>query len=226
VLLPEGVPAFAAHCDARQYWAAESPERRRAGGSGVIGMFGECGWLNEPKAWRREAGVLDVTTDHGTDFWRETHYGFIRDSGHFFGFRTTGDFTAELRVRARFETLYDQAGLMVRLDAERWVKAGVELVDGRPLLSSVLTVGRSDWATGASPGDAADFRVRATVAGGVLRLYAATDGHAWSLLRLAPFPAADSYAVGPMCCTPEREGLRVAFSDFRVGPASGAPLHA
>jgi regulation of enolase protein 1 (concanavalin A-like superfamily) len=28
-----------------------------------------------------------------------------------------------------------------------------------------------------------------------------------------------------MCCTPEREGLEVRFSEFRVGPPLGKALH-
>ena len=37
-------------------------------------------WLNEPKVWSLEDGVLEVETDEGTDFWRETHYGFTHDN--------------------------------------------------------------------------------------------------------------------------------------------------
>jgi hypothetical protein len=81
-------------------------------------------WLNEPKVWKRADGVLEVTTDKSTDFWRETHYGFTRDSGHFLGVRTGASFTAQLRVEAAYEQLYDQAGIMVRVDNRRWVKAG------------------------------------------------------------------------------------------------------
>jgi regulation of enolase protein 1 (concanavalin A-like superfamily) len=44
-------------------------------------------------------------------------------------------------------------------------------------------------------------------------------------MRLAPFPKSKTYAVGPMCCTPERAGLEVAFSDFTVGPPLGKDLH-
>jgi len=188
-------------------------------------MFERCRWLNEPGEWHLEDVTLNVVTDHKTDFWRETHYGFTRDSGHFFHCETAGDFAAELRVRARYDELYDQAGIMVRLDQAHWVKAGIEMSDGRALLSSVLTAGQSDWATGAWPHDPADFRLRATVAAGVLRLQASSDGRTWPLVRLAPFPRASSYAVGPVCCTPERAGLKVRFSDFRVGAALGKDLH-
>jgi regulation of enolase protein 1 (concanavalin A-like superfamily) len=188
-------------------------------------MFAGCTWLNEPPSWRVEHDELRVVTGSRTDFWRETHYGFTRDSGHFFFIPVTGDFTAELRVRASYQALYDQAGLMVRIDAANWVKAGIELSDGWPLLSSVLTVGRSDWATGRFAGDPADFSLRATVQDGVLRMQASADRVTWPLLRLAPFPKADCYLVGPMCCTPERAGLEVGFSDFSIGPPNGKNLH-
>jgi regulation of enolase protein 1 (concanavalin A-like superfamily) len=188
-------------------------------------MFDECQWLNEPKEWLVGPDGLAVTTDHGTDFWRKTHYGFTRDSGHFFGRDTSGSFTATIRIRARYERLYDQAGIMVRLDDANWIKAGIELSDGQALLSSVLTVGQSDWATGPWQGDPSDVWLRVTVQAGVLRLQASADGLRWPLVRLCPFPKVDRYMVGPMCCTPERAGLGVLFSDFAIGAPLGKDLH-
>ncbi|MEQ7416229.1 DUF1349 domain-containing protein [Xanthomonas campestris pv. campestris] len=183
-------------------------------------------WLNPPKVHRVLPGdVLDVVTDKGTDFWRETHYGFTRDSGHFLGIKAPSRFTCQLRIRGKFEQLYDQAGIMVRVNERQWVKAGIELSDGRAMLSSVLTDGTSDWATGLYEADASDFWMRATVDKGVLRLQVSRDGTYWPLVRLCPFPVADSYLVGPMTCTPEREGLRVQFSDWTLGPVLGKDLH-
>ena len=101
---------------------------------------------------------------------------------------------------------------MVRVDEAHWVKAGIEMSDGKALLSSVLTVGQSDWATAIYGDDPADFRMRATVGHGVLRLQVSADGRTWHLTRLSPFPEAASYKVGPMCCTPERAGLKVSGS--------------
>ena len=63
--------------------------------------------------------VLNVSTEQETDFWRETHYGFNRDNGHFFNCETNGDFTAELRVQAQYDELYDQAGIMERIRVDR-----------------------------------------------------------------------------------------------------------
>jgi hypothetical protein len=182
-------------------------------------------WLNEPERWSAQGDSLQIATNKATDFWRETHYGFSRDSGHFLGFPTAEAFTAELRVHGDFQALYDQAGIMVRVDAQRWVKAGIEFSDGRAMLASVLTNGRSDWATAPYEHDAGDFWVRATVANDVLRLQASADGKLWPLMRLAPFAKANSYFVGPMACTPERAGLKVVFSTFRLTPPLGKDLH-
>jgi regulation of enolase protein 1 (concanavalin A-like superfamily) len=183
-------------------------------------------WVNEPSSWKAApAGDLSIVTDNGTDFWRETHYGFTRDSGHFLGFTAPGAFTAQLRIRGQYEKLYDQAGIMVRVDERHWVKAGIELSDGRAMLSSVLTDGKSDWATGPYDHDAKDFWMRATVAKGVLRLQVSADGKTWPLVRLAPFPVAASYQVGPMACTPERSGLAIRFSDLRITAPLGRDLH-
>ncbi|MBA2923584.1 DUF1349 domain-containing protein [Pseudomonas sp. P7] len=183
-------------------------------------------WLNKPCFCQSFADhSLEIFTDFQTDFWRETHYGFIRDSGHFLGFETTGDFTAQVRVNADFRELYDQAGIMVRLNEETWLKAGIEYNDGMPMISSVLTQGSSDWAPSCFPGDPADFWLRVTVSDGVLRLQYSTDGMTWPLLRLAPFPDAESYSVGPMCCTPERQGLRVKFSEWSLSQPLGRDLH-
>lgn len=182
-------------------------------------------WVNEPERWTAQGDSLEIVTDKATDFWRKTHYGFCRDSGHFLGFRTAQAFTAELRVQCDFQALYDQAGIMVRIDAERWVKAGIEFSDERAMISSVLTDRQSDWATAPYQHDPGDFWMRVTVADGVLRLQASADGKVWPLVRLAPFTMAQSYWVGPMACTPERGGLPVTFTRFSLKPPLGKDLH-
>lgn len=190
-------------------------------------MFDQCRWINEPAQWRVENDVLFVTTEANTDFWRKTHYGFARDSGHMFGASVSGSFTAELSVEGDFSALYDQAGLMVRESAERWVKAGAEFNDGALTFSTVLTNDFSDWSLG-SRADTNRFRLRMTVSQGVLKVQCSVDEQIWTLMRIARFPHAHANAhwlVGPMCCTPERGGLNVRFSGFRIGPPVVKDLH-
>ncbi len=182
-------------------------------------------WLNRPATSEVSEHSLTMTTEQKTDFWRETHYGFTRDTGHFLGITTADGFTATIRIQGEFRSLYDQAGLMVRIDEKRWVKTGVEYTDGQAFLSTVVTDGKSDWSVSQPFEALEDFYIRVTLANGALRIQASRDGSFWPLLRLAPFPVADTYQVGPTACTPERSGLVVRFSEFAIDPATSKDLH-
>ncbi|YCH20876.1 DUF1349 domain-containing protein [Pseudomonas sp. D1-3] len=182
-------------------------------------------WLNRPATSAVSEHSLTITTDPETDFWRETHYGFTRDTGHFLGIATADEFTATIRIQGEFRSLYDQAGLMVRIDEKRWVKTGVEFTDGQAFLSTVVTDGKSDWSVSQPFKELEDFYIRVTLSNGAMRIQASRDGSFWPLLRLAPFPVASTYQVGPTACTPERSGLVVRFSEFAINPAISKALH-
>lgn len=187
--------------------------------------FTDGQWLNAPDEWKVAGGVLTMKTQPKTDFWRKTFYGFERDSGHFLGVKVDASFTAWLRVKGEFRALYDQAGLMIRIDEQRWVKTGVEFTDGELFLSTVITDGKSDWSVSQPFKALEDFYIRVTVNNGAIRIQASKDGKFWPLLRLAPFPQAAQYLVGPMACTPESDGITAEFSEFEIGPALTTPLH-
>lgn len=175
-------------------------------------------WINSPREKSFEDDKLTFETSENTDFWRKPLNGSARDSGHFFGMDAGSSFTAELRVQSTYKCLYDQAGIMVRIDEENWLKAGIEVLDGQMMLSSVLTVGKSDWATAVYQADASDFWLRVTIESGVVRLQISSDKKSWQLMRSAPFPFSENYLVGPMACTPKRGGLKVTFSDWKLSP--------
>lgn len=201
---------------------------------------GEAVWLNEPARWRRAGSDLLLTTDPDTDFWRQTHYGFTRDSGHHFGMRVPGEFTCEVAVTGEYRDQYDQAGLMIRLDAERWVKCGIELVDGACTLSTVVTHAVSDWSTTPLPGFAAGdgLRLRVRRHGDALTVeYSAGGGEpggqgtggsggqsaeatseSWTTSRMAYLPPGLPVSVGPMAASPQGSGFDVRFRDWTIGP--------
>ncbi|GBP06390.1 Regulation of enolase protein 1 [Eumeta japonica] len=74
-------------------------------------------------------------------------------------------------------------------------------------------------------GNPKKFWIRLTKVDDSIRIQYSTNSLTWPLLRLCPFPKADSYFVGVMCCTPERKGLEVKFSDVRVTRPLGKDLH-
>src|SRR5205823_1086191 len=90
---------------------------------------------------------LVVRTKPKTDYWRKTFYDFVTDNGHFFFLPVIGDFALESCVAGKYGALYDQAGLMVRIDSSNWLKCGLELVDHIGHASVVLTREFSDWST-------------------------------------------------------------------------------
>ncbi len=188
-------------------------------------MWSEMQWLNEPRDWSVDGGALRVVTDMKTDFWRETFYGFTRDDGHFCHRPMAGDFTAEVTLSGEYEALYDQCGLMVRVDERNWVKTGVEFTDGAMHVSTVVTRECSDWSIVSLRRSKGVLRLRLTRHGSALRVQHLDEQGNWQLSRLGYLDLPETVQVGVMCCSPERAGFVVMFSDFHIGAAISAQLH-
>lgn len=190
----------------------------------VAGMeWAGMDWANPPPAATQGPEGLTVVTGEATDFWRGTFYGFTRASGHFLHQPVEGDFSAEVTIRGQYQALYDQAGLMLRVDDETWVKCGVEHTDGRAVFSTVVTNGWSDWSVMPLPFDVSDVRLRVTRHAEAVRVQV-RGPEGWIMARLGylrPGPA----RVGPMCCSPTRAGFRVSFAGYTCGPPIPRDLH-
>ncbi|MEV6206964.1 DUF1349 domain-containing protein [Kitasatospora sp. NPDC051914] len=186
----------------------------------------DADWFNPPESAVRDGDALVVTTRERSDFWRTTGYGFVRDDGHALLAPLPDGTAAEVTFLAAFDALYDQAGLMVRVDERTWTKAGVEMSDGVPHLGAVVTRDVSDWSLAPVP----DWHgrlvtVRASRSGDALTVRARCEDGPWRLVRYAPLDPGAAALAGPFCCSPERKGLRVRFTAFTLGPAD-ASLHA
>lgn len=183
-------------------------------------------WLNPPLRHSFEGDALLVETGRETDFWRETFYDFWRDSGHFLFTGVPGDFTAEVTIDGRYEALYDQAGLMIRLSESNWIKAGIEYTDDEMYFSTVVTNDTSDWSLIKIPVGPQGVRIRLTKHHEAIRVqYLDITDSRWKPARLAYFPPTASVDVGIMCCSPQREGFKVSFRDFSIGPPISRELH-
>jgi hypothetical protein len=180
-------------------------------------------WLNEPGRWRRRGEELVLTTGAGTDFWRHTRTGGTDDSGHHYGVRVPGEFTAEVEVSADVRHHRDQAGLMVRLDAERWVSCGLTAVHGSAAVGAVVTHAVSDWSLTPLAAPPRSLRLRLHRSGDALTVEYALDAAQapgpWLLHRVAFLPPALPVSVGPMAVCPNGPGFDVAFRGFEVRPA-------
>lgn len=56
-----------------------------------------------------------------------------------------GEFEVKVKISGEYKVRFDQAGLMLRIDAENYIKTGIEYVDGKYNLSAVVTHKTSDW---------------------------------------------------------------------------------
>jgi regulation of enolase protein 1 (concanavalin A-like superfamily) len=177
-------------------------------------------WLNPPPEVAVQGDRLFVTAAEGSDFWRTTSYGFVHDDGHALLRPFEAGTAVEVAFRVDYGQQFDQAGVLVRADPRRWLKAGVEFVDGLPRLGAVVTHEVSDWSSAPVPDwTGAMVTLRVSRADDSLTIRARREGSAWELVRLAPWPPDLPAQAGLYCCAPTRAGLRVQFSSWRAGPA-------
>lgn len=161
-------------------------------------------WFNEPSRYQLGAG-LEISTDEKTDFWQRTHYGFRRDDGHCLFTRQTRDFTLTTHVEFRPQTQYDQCGLMVRVDAENWIKVSTEYEDEHHSRrgSVVTNLGYSDWATQDIPSTHREMGYRISRNGNDFLLESSYDGQTWQQLRITHLHnAEETLEIGVYACSP------------------------
>jgi regulation of enolase protein 1 (concanavalin A-like superfamily) len=179
-------------------------------------LFSRMSWMNEPASYKRLGATILVQSRSKTDFWRKTFYGYITDNGHFFYLETAGDFTFQARVNGQYAALYDQAGLMVRLDAENWMKCGTEFFDGRRHASVVFTRDFSDWSTMPDLSDTAEIWWRAVRKKDSIETLCSLDGQKFTSVRQGYFVPGGKVRVGIMCAAPEGPGFEATFSDLKL----------
>jgi uncharacterized protein len=164
-----------------------------------------------------------VTTDGGTDFWRITGYGYIRDNGHLYGEQLDGDFTLSMRVRGSYAAQYDQAGAMVRVDERRWIKTGIEYFDGRPRFSTVITAEHSSWALADLPSGLDELSLSVTRRGDAIEVRYRLGNAESALAALAYLPPSEQVLAGAMCAAPEGSGFHVTFHDLTITQPAKSP---
>ena len=99
-----------------------------------------------------EDGALVVVPEPQRDYWSRTFYAPLLIKHNAQTLLADVPAGAEASLTTAFtltpRSQFDQAGVMVRISAQCWVKAGIEFTDGVPRLSCVVTNdGFSDWST-------------------------------------------------------------------------------
>jgi hypothetical protein len=179
-------------------------------------LLGLMKWLNEPAKATISGGRLVVQSRRKTDFWRKTFYGYVTDNGHFFHLPVGGDFEFEARVDGQYAALYDQAGLMVRIDAQNWVKCGTEFFDNARHASVVFTREFSDWSTMNDLATSGPVWWRVIRKTDSIETLCSIDGKNFTTIRMGYLVPSATADVGIMCAAPEGGGYQSVFDNLKL----------
>ena len=176
-------------------------------------------WHKEPSIWSIKQQQLQIYSDAPTDFWQRTHYGFRVDNGHFLGAEFGGDFTLETSVHCDFQHQYDQAGLMIRVSDQGWIKAAVEYEPDEPNKLGVVVTnhGYSDWSTQDVDDTFTSYKLRIIRKDSddqVSWFNVAAGG--WVQMRLLHLFDRPVVQAGIYCCSPKEAGFSARFDYLKV----------
>lgn len=173
-------------------------------------------WFNEPSQWNISDNELSMSVTPKSDYWRISHYGFTVDDAPFYYAEYGGEFEAKVKVSGDYKERFDQAGMMIRIDHENYIKAGIEYVDGKYNLSTVVTHHTSDWIVITLDKPIEAVWIKAVRRLDAIEIFYSFDDKEYILMRNAWMEANRPVKVGLMSACPDGDGFKVTFSDFSV----------
>ncbi len=173
-------------------------------------------WFNEPAQWSVSGNRLTMAVTPKSDYWRISHYGFTVDDAPFYYGEYGGEFKAKVKISGDYKVRFDQAGMMIRIDHENYIKAGIEYVDGKYNLSTVVTHHTSDWSVIALDKPVDFIWIKAVRRLDAVEIFYSFDDKEYIMMRNAWMEANRPVKVGMMGACPDGEGFSVTFSDFTV----------
>ena len=173
-------------------------------------------WFNEPDSWKISGKTLVMDVTPNTDYWRISHYDFTVDDAPFYYSEYGGEFEAKVKVSGDYKVRFDQAGMMIRIDHENYIKTGIEYVDGHYNLSTVVTHHTSDWSVIALDRPVDSLWIKAVRRLDAIEIFYSFDDKEYHMMRNAWMEANRPVKIGMYAASPDGNGFRATFSDFRV----------
>lgn len=174
-------------------------------------------WFNEPVEWKiSDDKTMTMFVTPQSDYWRISHYGFTVDDAPFYYGVYGGEFEAKVKVSGDYKTRYDQAGIMIRIDHENYIKAGIEFVDGKYNLSAVVTHKTSDWSIIPLDKPVPYIWIKAVRRLDAVEIFYSFDDKEYVLMRNAWMQDNTPVKVGFMAASPDGDGFTAKFENFTV----------
>lgn len=178
--------------------------------------FENMQWYNEPQSWSADGSYLTMDVTPHTDYWRISHYGFTVDDAPFIYSQQGGEFEVKVKVSGDYKTRFDQAGLMLRLNHENYIKAGIEFVGGKMNLSTVVTHRTSDWSVIVLDKPVPNIWLKAVRRLDAVEVFYSFDDKTYTMMRNAWLQDNHPVMVGVMGACPDGEGFRATFENFSI----------
>lgn len=173
-------------------------------------------WFNEPSDWSISGDKLTMNVTPKSDYWRVSHYGFTVDDAPFYYAEYGGEFEAKVKITGDYKVRFDQAGMMIRLDHENYIKTGIEFVDGKYNLSTVVTHTTSDWSVIALDRPVEAIWIKAVRRLDAIEIFYSFDDKDYHMMRNAWMQANHPVRIGMFAACPDGDGFEATFSDFTV----------
>lgn len=173
-------------------------------------------WFNEPKEWSIKNNSLQMNVTPLSDYWRITHYGFTIDDAPFYYATYGGEFEAKVKISAKYKSRFDQSGLMLRIDHENYIKTGIEFVNGKYNLSTVVTHKTSDWNVITLEKEVPYLWIKAVRSLDAVEVFYSFDDKEYVLMRVAWLQDNVPVQVGLMGASPDGAGFTASFEGFQV----------
>ena len=151
-----------------------------------------------------------------SDYWRISHYGFTVDDAPFYYSTYGGEFEVKVKITGDYQARFDQAGLMLRIDHENYIKTGIELVDGKFNLSTVVTHKTSDWSVIALDKPVPYIWIKAIRRLDAVEIFYSFDDKNYTMMRNAWLQDNSPVMVGVMGASPDGKGFNAKFEHFKV----------
>ncbi len=173
-------------------------------------------WYNEPEQWEIKDKTISMYVTPQSDYWRISHYGFTIDDAPFYYSTYGGEFEAKVKITGEYKARFDQAGLMLRIDPENYIKAGIEFVDGKFNLSTVVTHKTSDWSVITIEKPVPYVWIKAIRRLDAVEISYSFDDKNYIMMRNAWLKDNTPVMVGIMAACPDGKGFNVTFEYFNV----------
>lgn len=173
-------------------------------------------WFNEPENWNITENVLTVDVTPQTDYWRISHYGFTVDDAPFLYTVRGGEFEVKVKISGDYRSRFDQSGLMLRIDHENYIKTGIEFVDGKYNLSTVVTHHTSDWSIIPLDKPVPFVWIKAVRRLDAVEIFYSFDDKEYTMMRNAWLQDNHPVKVGVMGACPDGDGFTARFEDFTI----------